>query len=51
MSAGEQKMAFETALCEGLEDQCSMEVLQAIHERIHDQLQEHKERKDRSRPL
>ena len=34
MSAGEQKAAFETALCQGLEDQCSMEVLQAIHERI-----------------
>lgn len=50
MSAGEQKMAFETALCEGLEDQCSMEVLQAIHERIHDQLQEHKERKDPEPP-
>ena len=50
MSAGEQKAAFETALCQGLEDQCSMEVLQAIHERIHDQLQEHKERKDPEPP-
>lgn len=34
MSAAEQKEAFETALSEALEDACSMDVVQSVHEQL-----------------
>ncbi|MGM9607644.1 MAG: DUF4317 domain-containing protein [Oscillospiraceae bacterium] len=46
MSAGEQKEAFETALSEALEDACSMEVVQSVHERLTERIEQHKESKD-----
>jgi hypothetical protein len=46
MSAAEQREAFETALTEGLEEACSMEVVQRIHERLLDKLEQHRESRD-----
>ena len=46
MSAAEQKEAFESALCGGLEEACSLEVIQAVHEQLNERIDEHKERKD-----
>ncbi len=46
MSAGEQKEAFQAALSEALEGACSLEVAQAVHERLTERIEEHKERKD-----
>ena len=46
MSAGEQREAFETALREGLEGACSLEVAQAVHERLTAKIEEHREAKD-----
>lgn len=46
MSATEQRDAFQTALSEGLEDACSMEVVQSVHERLRDKIEQHKESKD-----
>lgn len=46
MSAAEQREAFETALSESLEDGCSLEVIQAVHEQLRDQIVAHKESKD-----
>lgn len=43
MSAAEQKEAFESALCGGLEDACSLEVVQAVHEQLTERIDEHKE--------
>ena len=46
MSAGEQREAFQTALREGLESACSLEVVQAVHERLTAKIGEHREAKD-----
>lgn len=46
MSAAEQRDAFQTALSDGLEDACSMEVVQAVHERLRERITQHKESKD-----
>jgi hypothetical protein len=46
MSAGEQRDAFESSLSEALEDDCSMEVVQSLHECLVDKLERHKESKD-----
>lgn len=46
MSAAEQRDAFQTALSDGLEDTCSMEVVQAVHERLREKILQHKESKE-----
>ena len=46
MSASEQREAFQAALTDALEDACSMEVVQAVHERLREQIEQHKESKD-----
>ena len=45
MSAAEQREAFQEALSQALEDTCSMEVVRSIHERLTDQIAQHKESK------
>ena len=45
MSAAEQREAFQEALSQALGDTCSMEVLRSIHERLTDQIAQHKESK------
>lgn len=45
MSAAEQREAFEAALAEGLEDACSIEVVQAVHEQLLERITQHKESK------
>lgn len=46
MSAPEQREAFETALSEALEDVCSMDVVQSVHEQLTERIAQHKESKD-----
>lgn len=46
MSAGEQREAFQTALAEGLEEECSLEVFQGVHERLVERIEQHKESGD-----
>ena len=46
MSAGEQREAFQTALREGLEGACGLEVVQAVHECLTAKIEEHREAKD-----
>ncbi len=46
MSAAEQKEAFQAALTGALERACNMEVVQTVHERLREQIEQHKERKD-----
>lgn len=46
MSAGEQREAFQSALSGSLEDSCSMEVVQSIHEQLRDKIETHKESKN-----
>lgn len=46
MSAAEQKEAFRSALTGALEEACSLEVVQAVHGRLLEQIDRHKERKD-----
>ena len=46
MSAVEQKEAFEAALTQSLEKACSLEVVQAVHERLTERIAQHKESKD-----
>ena len=46
LSAAEQKEAFHTALQDALEDACSMEVIQAVHEQLREKIEEHKESKN-----
>ena len=45
MSAAEQREAFQEALSQALGDTCSMEVVRSIHERLTDQIAQHKESK------
>lgn len=46
MSAADQRSAFETALSESLEDECRVDIVQAVHEQLRDQIVAHKESKD-----
>lgn len=46
MSAAEQKEAFQNALSEALGDACNMELVQSIHDRLRDQIEQHKESHD-----
>lgn len=46
MSAGEQREAFQTALREGLEGACGLEVVQSVHEQLTAKIEEHRETKD-----
>ena len=50
MSCAEQREAFEAALSDSLEEQYSLEVSQAICERLNDRLREHKESRDPEPP-
>lgn len=46
MSASEQRAAFEDALSDALGEGCTMEVFQAVHERLAEKLAAHKESRD-----
>lgn len=46
MTAAEQKAAFQTALVDALEEKCSMDVVQNVHERLRERIVDHKESKD-----
>lgn len=46
LSAGAQKNAFSGILCEALGDECSLEVVKAVHGQIRERLELHKESKD-----
>ncbi len=46
LSAPEQKDVFETALCDALGDECSYDVVQSVHEQLHERIGAHKESKD-----
>lgn len=46
MSAGEQKTTFREVLTETLEEDCSFDIIQAVHEQICERIVEHKESKD-----
>ena len=50
MSAAEQREAFEGALAQSLEDTYSLEVARSIHERLLDQIIQHKESKSPEPP-
>lgn len=43
--ASEQKLGFDTVLSNALEDECSMEVVQAVHEQLSNLIDMHKESK------
>ncbi|MCC8077288.1 MAG: DUF4317 domain-containing protein [Oscillospiraceae bacterium] len=45
MSAAEQRENFQSALTDTLEDECSMEVVQAIHAQLAGRIEEHRESK------
>ncbi|MBD5161027.1 MAG: DUF4317 domain-containing protein [Oscillibacter sp.] len=46
MSAAEQREAFASALTAALEDACHLEVAQALHERLREKIESHRESKD-----
>ena len=46
LSAPEQREAFETALTDALGAECSMELVQAVHEQLRERIELHKESKD-----
>lgn len=46
MSAAEQREAFQSALSDALEDECSMEVVHSLHDYLREKIEEHRERKD-----
>lgn len=46
MSAPEQREAFQTALSDALEGECSLEVVQAVHGRLTEWIGQHKESRD-----
>ena len=46
MSAAEQREAFQNALSEALEEDCRMEVVQAVHAQLREKIEQHKESKD-----
>lgn len=45
LSAPEQREAFETALTDALGAECSMELVQAVHEQLRERIEVHKESK------
>lgn len=49
-SAADQKRSFETVLSGSLEDECSMELVQAVHEQLSDMISLHKESKSPEPP-
>ena len=46
MSAGKQKETFHTVLSDALDEDCSFDVLQQVHEQIREVILDHKESKD-----
>lgn len=46
MSPAEQREAFQTALTGALEGACSLEIVQAVHERLSARIKDHRESKD-----
>ena len=46
MSAAEQQEAFNAALTDALEQECSYDVVQAVHEQLRERIIQHKEEKD-----
>ena len=46
LSAPEQREAFETALTDALGVECSMELVQAVHEQLRERIELHKESRD-----
>lgn len=46
MSAAEQKEAFQNALTGALEEACSLEVLQSVHGRLLEKIEQHREDKE-----
>lgn len=46
MSADEQREAFASALTAALEDACRLEVAQALHERLREKIESHRETRD-----
>ena len=46
MSAAEQRETFQSALCDTLEESCSMEVVQSVHDYLRQRIQEHKDSRD-----
>ncbi len=46
MPAAEQRETFDTVLGETLEEDCSLDVVQSVQERLQEMIQEHKERKE-----
>ena len=46
MSADEQKETFKSVLTDSLENCCSYDVIQAVHEQIRERIEQHKELKD-----
>ena len=46
MAAAEQRETFQSALCDALEESCSMEVVQSVHDYLRQRIQEHKDSRD-----
>lgn len=46
MSAGHQREAFQSALSQSLEQECSYDVVQSVHEQLRERIELHKESKD-----
>ena len=50
MPAAEQKETFDAILVEALDKECSLEVIQAVHEQISDMVEDHKSSKAEEPP-
>jgi len=50
MTAEEQKEAFQSALSESLEEECSFDVVQTVHQELRERIEQHKEA-DAEEPL
>ncbi len=46
VTAGQQKEGFQAALSEALEEECGMDVVQAVHEQLVTRIADHKESRD-----
>ncbi|MBQ8333377.1 MAG: DUF4317 domain-containing protein [Clostridia bacterium] len=46
LSSAEQRDAFQAVLAETLEEECSFDVVQAVHEQLREKMAQHKESKD-----
>lgn len=46
LSSSEQRDAFQAVLAETLEDECSFDVVQAVHEQLREKMAQHKESRD-----